>query len=286
MRKAIVKEKQFKRARALLSKSEFTELVSVLEGIKPGMRLCCTGRRAVDLSELVSQVGLVESQSTYAIEDEITSGGVVHTSRRLRRKPEREDRRFVYISADRFTIGLMKAFDMKDNRRFGLTLGYPECCVDFFARRFSQDHHYDLVPDIASHDRGYLPLLNYACRHFDYRLLSHFPCRWDCESSYGLALQTLQALRRHDPELAQETLYWLESDVIYSPEIVIAVKETPREGNILSLRKGLYRITGKLEPDTLRFEQESVVLMRDNTTIGELRPTQWLPFQSGKASMV
>lgn len=263
------------------------ELTSILEGIKPGMRLCRTGKQAADLSELVSQLGLFEGESAYAVEDAITSGRFVHTPRRLARKPEEEDRRFVYVGADQLTIGLLKAFDLVDSRRFGLTLGYPECCVEFFVRHFSRNRHFDLVPEIGlGNGRGYLPLLNYACRHFDYRLLSHFPCRWDCESSYKLARQTLQALQRHDPELAQETVYWLESDVIYSLELVIAVKNTPREENILSLRKGLYLITGNLEAETVLFEQESAVLIKDNTTIARVRPYQWLPFQSGQALMV
>lgn len=284
MEQLIVREEQLKRARALLKKSEFVELVSVLEGIKPGMCLCCTGKQAADLSELTSELNLFKSESTYAVKDEIAAGEFVHTWRGLPKKPGREDRRFVYIGADRFTVGLLKAFDAKDNRRFGLSLGYPECCVNFFTRNFSRIH-FDLVPEIGlSNGRGYRPFLNCACRHFDYRLLSYFPCSWDCESSYRLAGETLQALRRHDPELARETLYWLESDVVYSPEMVIAVKNTPREGNILSLRKDLYRITGKLEADMLRFENGAALLLKGKKTVAELKPYQWLPFQSEQRS--
>ena len=282
-----MKEAELKGARALLNRSEFIELVSVLEGIKPGMRLCRAGKRAGDLSELVSQLGLFEGESAYAVEEAITSGKFVHTPRRLTRRPEKEDRRFVYVGADPLTIRLLKAFDLMDSRRFGLTMGYPDCCVEFFIRNFSRHRHFDLVPEIGlGNGRGYFPLLNYACRHFDYRLLSHFPCRWDCESSLKLARQTLQALQRHDPKLAQETLYWLESDVIYSPQFVIAVKDTTREENVLSLRKGFYRITGNLEADTVRFEQESATLIKDRITIREVRPYQWLPFQTKQTLLV
>ena len=276
-----MREDQRRRARSLLSRSEFLELVSVLEGIKPGMRLCCTGEQLADITELLGQMGLFASESPYAVENRIATGGVVHTSRLVRRVPGREDLRFVYIGPDRLIIGLLKAFDMKDDRRFGLSLGYPECCVDFFAKTFSTTNCFDLVPKIGLRNaRGYNPLLNSACRHFDYRLLSHFPCSWDCEFSDKIARGTLEALRRHDAELARETLYWLETDVVYSPQVVIAVKDSPKKGRALSLRKGAYQVTGKFEADTVSFEKEAALLMKGGQVLVELMPYQWLPFQS------
>jgi hypothetical protein len=121
-----MREEQRKRARSLLGISGFTELAAVIEGVKPGIRSCATGKKAAEISDLASELNLCFEESTYGVEDGIATGGIVHTLRRLPRRPEKEDRRFIYIGVDNLAIHFMKTFDTRDHRRVGFSLGYPK----------------------------------------------------------------------------------------------------------------------------------------------------------------
>lgn len=110
---------------------------------------------------------------------------------------------FLYLSKDR-VLAEHAAHHEKhnDHRSLGLLLGYPECCIMFFIENFSAENA-DLV---KPSDNAYT---NLSLRDKDYVLLSHFPCSPRCSGSLLLAEKYLEAIKKHDPEYANELLMML-----------------------------------------------------------------------------
>jgi hypothetical protein len=175
---------------------------------------------------------------------------------------------------------LASMFDMMDHRRFGHVMGYPGCCVDFFCRNYIPENP-DPTFAICEPDNGeYKALINRACLTFGYRLISHFPCRWDCEDSCRIAERMLEVLAIYNPEFARETVNCLESDVLYSPQMIVAIKNAAWDESTLILEESDCQIAGDLTVDAVRFEQSTVLALYKGKIVTQLTPVSWLPFQS------
>lgn len=273
--------KNKKLAQAILNKSEFIELVAVLAGIKPAMRLCVDGVKSRSLSELASSLGLAYIEAPYVIVSGNSTGGFIHTAHIEYRKPVSDaDLRHVYLGADHLAAHLVQTFETTDDRRFGLALGYPKCCVEFFCQHYSTEH-FDLIADVgAPTNYIYNWQINRACRHFDYGLISHFPCHWDCPVSMQIAQDTHNALEKADAKLAAETAQCLESDVIYTPTWVLAIR-TEQVAQNIDLTQTRHWINGI--SDALRSVHISwpeVILTLENDRKISLDNALWLPFFS------
>jgi hypothetical protein len=265
----------------LLGRRAFAELIAVIEGLKPAMRVRTRGRAAERLKGFCTVFGLEFEQSDYAVEDGVSSGGVFHTAAIVPWHPrDKGHQRFVYIGHDMLAVRLAKAFDGIDSRRFGLLQGYPECCIDFFCEYRSQSN-FDLIRDVKPPAKGrYEPVLNYACRHFDYGLLSHFPCRWDCERSHELALARFRALDRYDHEIAMEMMNCMESDVLYSDHVVVALKDLRWSGNSIFLKDVKHWMVGIESADEVKFTVDGLELLLNQKVIAQIHSVVCLPFQS------
>lgn len=102
-------------------------------------------------------------------------------------------------------------FDLEGNdRALGALLGYPQCCVDHFARsevlgritgqnRTSHAEHFALA---ATSIRA-APFWMNTLHRDEHVLLSHLPCSLDCEHSSHLGRKRAALLREIDP-------YWFE----------------------------------------------------------------------------
>jgi hypothetical protein len=271
------------RAMELLKPIDFIELVAVLGGIKPAMRTQCTGSRVPALVSLARELGLAALESTFAIRPGIVRAGTEFTysvDAAGRSAPERP--RFIYVGADVMAAKIAATFELIDPQRTGAIMGYPPCCVDFFCREFVKDH-FDLFPDIAPPLSGtYSPLLNVVAQPFGYTFLSHFPCRWDCTASRNMAQAIFDALRREAPELADEALQCLEADMVYSTDLVIALKSTVWLGENLTIRTGRFHAASAFEGDALRFVGLGAVEVCCRGRVVRVIPKACcLPFRSG-----
>lgn len=105
---------------------------------------------------------------------------------------------FVYISKNETKAYLASYYELiDDHRKLGLLLGYPQCCVEFFCRNFSENNtNLELQPTKI--------YTNISKRDEDAVLLSHFPCSSDCEKSIGLGKRYLAVLEKGEPERAAE----------------------------------------------------------------------------------
>ena len=115
---------------------------------------------------------------------------------------EEDDKRqaphFYYFSKDEAQAYLAAFYELTgQDGAFGLILGYPKCCVDYFAREFSAKNP---NPEINSPN----PHLNLSKRDQDAVLIAHFPCSSDCRHSLVIAKNNLDILEKNAPERAKE----------------------------------------------------------------------------------
>lgn len=200
------------------------EVFAVLAGIR---EVCCIPLREADVPKVQAwcrEHGLAAEQS-------------------LRRfVPVREPAKAGYSNIASFTIApsdvvftdlmisrnpeysRLAAACQDDARIFATMLGYPTCCIDFFAfwypRRAGRDNDY-ILPCIRSY-KPYSFLNNSLLSYFDISLMSHFPCSPECEATRRISMDNLRGLERHAPELAGAMETHLKSAVIYTEKQGIA----------------------------------------------------------------
>jgi hypothetical protein len=104
----------------------------------------------------------------------------------------------VYFSKDHMNALWTCLYETRqDHKNTGVGLGYPKCCVDFFVSEFGKGNHN------PAH-RPLNPWTNLLLRDDDVVLLSHFPCRSDCEKSVAMGKERLALIKKYDNELAKE----------------------------------------------------------------------------------
>ncbi len=107
---------------------------------------------------------------------------------------------FVYISKDEQKAWLAAYFELMHNDKdLGITLGYPECCVRFFINTFGNHN-----PNPEHKPTN--PYTNLTQRSKDAVIISHFPCRSDCQQSIQLAKSYCDILLKEDKEHAYQLL--------------------------------------------------------------------------------
>ena len=129
----------------------------------------------------------------------------------------------VYASKDASLAQQAKHFEEKnDHLHLGLTLGYPKCCCEFFARNFPAEskkkNDYTLGALRGSEGYSFPFQNNIAARFLDVGLLSHFPCHFGCEASKKIAEKNLEAVKKHSSEWATLLTGMLQGVALYSEE--------------------------------------------------------------------
>ena len=127
---------------------------------------------------------------------------------KVRLEDERKGMLFVYISKDEEKAVLANCYEVKNNHaQLGNILGYPKCCVKFFAKhepmRSKLDNDY-VLPALENSEGKNFPFYNnILLRNQDITLLNHFPCSFNCEESMDLARKHLVALRKQNNQLGE-----------------------------------------------------------------------------------
>jgi len=114
----------------------------------------------------------------------------------------------VYISQTPDAARLANMYEIQGkHRELGILLGYPPCCVDFFAEHqeelSSKDYNFLGLVLYHSKEGDYSFHTNITQREQDLSLLSHFPCNLACKQSHLLAQNHLQVITKHDPKYAK-----------------------------------------------------------------------------------
>jgi hypothetical protein len=113
-----------------------------------------------------------------------------------------------------------EAYYKSDHYTMGELLGYPECCIKFFARTFP--HEYDPVWSAAKNTKGAKLKLSEGCaeivldemyaesnimlRYFGLRAAPHITCSFTCEKSVEFAQKFLGFITKTKKKLLLELL--------------------------------------------------------------------------------
>ncbi len=186
------------------SKSKAQEMFLLLHDAKSVVR---QGFYAHELSLvekfcLEKKIFLVKSRFKILLEDkdDLYSNRGTRISEKSADFSGRKGMLFVYLSKKE-RLALLAAYDeqLSNDRELGLLLGYPDCCVDFFCKNFSnRQTNLELFPTNA--------YTNLSQRKKDAVLLSHFPCSSECPKSIAVAKKYLDVFEKNDEVYADELM--------------------------------------------------------------------------------
>jgi hypothetical protein len=233
------------------------------------------------LGDLAARLGLCSGQGNGVIRAHESSGGAVHrVDIDPRPAMNEEDVVWCYLGADRTAVALARTFDCRDHARFGRLMGYPECCISFANLRFRSGCS-DLIFHVQAPRSGrYDALVNVACNCFGARLISHFPCAWDCGASRDMAARSLAALRRCDQALAADMIDCLHRDLLYSRCLVVAAFGPLHVGRTLDLGDARHRVFSELDIDAVEVTEQGIAARHEKEALRVEGPVVFLPFRS------
>jgi len=91
-----------------------------------------------------------------------------------------------------------------DFLRFGKVLGFPDCCIDFFKKYNNwkiYNHPYEILKNTKGKPSYYC---NNILMDFNYFLIHHHPCSFNCKSTIRLAKEVEKAIKEEEPEFAEK----------------------------------------------------------------------------------
>ena len=128
----------------------------------------------------------------------------------------------VYVSTSKKNLTQAVNADIHgDEGEFGVNLGIPSCCVDFYLNH--QDAAYqkqnDFVPLVAANTKGLHSFSfwnNYVSQYFGYSFLSFFPCSFTCEHAARMAQNTYDLMHSILPVEADEIVHFQKQPILYT----------------------------------------------------------------------
>lgn len=156
-----------------------------------------------------------------------------------------------------------RASRVRDVAARGRLLGYPECCIKFhLAQKGDVD---PLRTYRRSHGRFHYLLNNIAG---DVRLVSHFPCSYNCGESVKLARKVLAAVRKeHGDGVADDIVEVLKHKGVYYKGVYFSFKELDEPFSPVRLLLG---VCGIREEDSILVGKEKTILIPNLGTPSEI----------------
>lgn len=204
---------------------QLTTFVAVAEGVKPVMDDWVAGPALSEYTEFVTGLGLsIEvgpvfetlAESELA---EITGGASLNTTRARAgvASDSAAGRTQVFVGHDAQRVSeaaragwynlvaedrvVLKPWI--DHYWFGRALGYPDCCLDAFARDGAWNLTNPYAAAAARTGNTALALCNPVMRHSGFSYLNHYPCRFDCPASARYSASVRRALLGHGTGLVE-----------------------------------------------------------------------------------
>ncbi len=175
------------------------ELFLVINNIKPLIRHGYYEHELPRIEQFCTQHSLFLVKSSFKVllddKDNFTNRGL-----RLPLTDPRPGLFFTYISKDEKTAHLALLSELQNNpQQLGHLLGYPDCCINFFATNFNEQNPNPQHPPTN-------PWTNLSKRQEDFCILSHFPCSSDCRESITLAKLYYSQIQKENSVYAQEII--------------------------------------------------------------------------------
>lgn len=205
------------------SRTKALEILYLLDDAKPVVRQGFYEEELEDIKGFCEKRKLCVETSPYKVV--LVDGSYSNKGIKVKADDPRRGMFFVYISKSRDKAVMADVFEFKnDHRGLGKILGYPDCCIDFFVKnepvRSRLDNDY--VACTLGNSKGVrFPFqTNISKRTYDFTLLNHFPCSFNCQESIRLAEKHLSILGKHDPSLAMRFVKELKSRVAIGNKFV------------------------------------------------------------------
>ncbi len=179
------------------SKTKAQEILYLLHDLKPVVRQGFYEHELPAVEQFCQEKNLSFVKSTFKVslaDNEAYSNKGI----RIPLQDSRQGMIFVYISKSERDAHLACYYELtEDHRKLGEVLGYPDCCVEFFCRQFSEQNTNPQLPPTNL-------WTNLSQRDKDMVILSHFPCRSDCPQSIELGKKYLKVIQQEDSQRAEE----------------------------------------------------------------------------------
>ncbi|MFH1133952.1 MAG: hypothetical protein V1735_05650 [Nanoarchaeota archaeon] len=205
--------------------SKGLEAFFTLHGSKPVARMAILDDDLAKVEAFCRRNGLALKLADFKVAMQF-EGGYSTKGVMVDRKSSQKGHLFIYFSKEAGLAERAKvAEQMQAYNVFGMLLGYPECCREFFVKHkpleetFANDY---VVPAIQNSKRRRFPFaMNIFGRYFDACLLSHAPCSLGCKPSLEIAQANFKLLQRQSPGVAHQLKGILTSAVIFGDEVIL-----------------------------------------------------------------
>lgn len=197
------------------------EILYILEGIKPVARIMVKEENKQRIFDFFKENNLNYSISDFKVIKQDKDKAYSDKGIKVSIDSKEKGYFFVYVSKDKEKAEEAKKLEAENkHKEFGILLGYPECCAEFFEKHYDEESkkQNDFTLSTLKNSDGFqFPFYtNIAPRHFDIALLNHFPCNFNCKDSIELAKKHLEIIQKHDKEAAEVIKGMLKGAIIYT----------------------------------------------------------------------
>lgn len=112
-----------------------------------------------------------------------------------------------------------------DHTWFGESLGYPPCCISFFAKRNNWHSDNTYFAGFNNSEGIFNWKCNSLLRHSAFTLCHHASCSFNCQSSSEYAVRLYNAILAEEPAYAEQIRAWLTSPMLCLSELKIVAFE-------------------------------------------------------------
>lgn len=173
-----------------------------------------------------------------------------------------------------------------DNFRYGDTLGFPRCCVRFYAAhngRFTEDgFHWEWnTPfEVYKNTKG---RFSFLCNHIPmdhvYFLSHHYPCSYNCPNTIDISGRLLKGIEKLEPQYAKLIEHHLKLPyLLFNEKKAFAFEGEIRKNRIHYTECRFLGDSRDMETykeitlgDSVEVGEEFILIYRDNEEIGRYR---------------
>ncbi len=251
------------------------EILYILEDIKPAARLMVREGDEEGMFGFFKEKGLNYSASDFKVVKQEKDKAYSDRGIKVAIDSEEKGHFFVYVSKDKELAERAKTLERENrHREFGILLGYPECCAEFFEEHYKEESKKQndfTLASLKNSDGFQFPFYtNIGARHFDIALLNHFPCNLNCEHSIELAKKHLEIIEKHDIEAAEIIKGMLKGAIVYTETNgVFLLREIKLEHNRLYYKGVMGSLNNQLS-ESLKNAEYIEVLGKDRIRLDNL----------------
>lgn len=189
------------------------EWLAIKAGLKPANRITIAPERAADVETRARREGFAVERGARMIEFPGRPPSLIlYVSPHAERARELVDAEAPLLPPDGNRLRVEEAIPL--HTRFGRLLGFPPCCVDEFGVRLRRgvtrringsDAHEDFVAAecAAQASQRFLGRLNDLSPDRHVRIVTFYPCRYDCPAAAEYAAGVFAAAKVADPAAAK-----------------------------------------------------------------------------------